>query len=132
MPQFQQILSALREQLSANVSRSDVLKPLAWLIGLLLAGTLLSSLEKAPIWLTATLLGMIGAAGIVYGGAYIFCLVIDRDALRSERYSLSKLALEHGVYGDSEVGIIEDQTRDRSTLLPPPSDGETGPNKGEE
>lgn len=28
--------------------------------------------------------------------------------LRSERYSLNKLAIEHGLYGDSTTGIVEE------------------------
>jgi hypothetical protein len=36
----------------------------------------------------------------------LFCLVRDRDALRSEKYALNKMAIEHGLLGDSASGII--------------------------
>jgi hypothetical protein len=37
----------------------------------------------------------------------VFCLLKDPDALRSERYVLHKMAIEHGIYGDSRIGLIE-------------------------
>lgn len=40
----------------------------------------------------------------LYGFAYVYCLLYDRDALRSERYSLQKMAIEHGMIGDSKTG----------------------------
>jgi hypothetical protein len=43
--QFQQLISSLREQLTANISRSDILRPLAWLIGLMITGILISEAE---------------------------------------------------------------------------------------
>ena len=43
---------------------------------------------------------------IVYVFAYIYLLLHDRDALRSEKYSIQKLAIEHGLVGDSETGIF--------------------------
>jgi hypothetical protein len=42
----------------------------------------------------------------LYGTAYVFCLLKDRDALRSESYSLHKLAIEQGLLGDSTTGMF--------------------------
>jgi hypothetical protein len=43
---------------------------------------------------------------LLYIAAYGYCLVNDRDALRSETYSIQKLAIEKGYIGDSTVGIL--------------------------
>ena len=43
---------------------------------------------------------------IVYVFSYIYLLLHDRDALRSEKYSIQKLAIERGLVGDSETGIF--------------------------
>ncbi len=52
----------------------------------------------------------------VYIGAFLYLLVHDRDALRSETYSLRKMALQHGAAGDSLSGILEtDEARQVST-----------------
>ncbi|PTQ64872.1 hypothetical protein C8J45_102228 [Sphingomonas sp. PP-CE-3G-477] len=48
----------------------------------------------------------VGVSG-VFGYSYIYCLHQDRDALRSESYNIEKLAIQHGVLGDSKAGIIE-------------------------
>ena len=40
-------------------------------------------------------------------GAYIYLLIADRDALRSETFSLSKLAIEKGLVGDNISGLIQ-------------------------
>jgi hypothetical protein len=49
----------------------------------------------------------------VYFAAFGFCLVRDRDALRSETYSLHKIAIEHGLTGDSITGVITAGAEDR-------------------
>jgi hypothetical protein len=35
-------------------------------------------------------------------------MINDPDALRSERYTLQKLAIEHHLIGDSATGILSD------------------------
>jgi len=44
---------------------------------------------------------------VSYLFAYFYLLVNDRDALRSERFHLSKLAIEHSAYGDNIAGFLE-------------------------
>jgi hypothetical protein len=92
--------------MNATLSRSDVLKPLAWLIGLLVVATTSLVFAKAPEWLLVSIVVSLLGSVFLYVGAYVFCLVNDRDALRSEKYSLHKMAIEHGIYGDSDAGVI--------------------------
>lgn len=107
MSNFGQLVDSLREQMQANLSRSDVLRPLAWLVGLLLMALVSTLATQAPAWVVAALLIALAGSLILYLGAYIFCLLVDRDALRSERYTLHKMAIESGLYGDSRIGLIE-------------------------
>ena len=44
---------------------------------------------------------------LLYMGAYIHCLHTDKDALRSESYSIQKLAIQKGFVGDSTAGIFK-------------------------
>lgn len=44
---------------------------------------------------------------LVFLGAYIYLLLRDPDALRSEEFSLNKMALEKGLVGDSTHGFID-------------------------
>jgi len=104
---FAQLVTMLREQMNATLSRSDVLKPIAWLIGILATATLALTFSKAPEWLLICVAICMLFAVALYVGAYVFCLIKDRDALRSEKYSLQKMAIEHGILGDNMTGIID-------------------------
>lgn len=107
MPDFLQLVSMLREQMHASLSRSDVLRPLAWLVLILTTGTLTCVLAKAPEWLLISMAVLLFLSIVLYIISYLYCLFNDRDALRSEKYSLHKMAIEHGMYGDSQTGLIE-------------------------
>jgi hypothetical protein len=135
MAGFWQMASMLREQVNATAWRSDVLKPLAWLIAMLVLLVAMLAFAKAPEWLltwvSLTLLGTI----ILYALSYAICFFIDRDALRSEGYSLNKMAIEHKLIGDSSAGMfsakevldsqpVPDQSPKRLGRRPSPKQGE--------
>lgn len=107
MAMFGQILTAMREQMNATLSRSDVLKPLAWLVGLLLFASVAMVFAKAETLIQYGCLGVTAFTVFLYAGAYLFCLKHDRDALRSEKYSINKMAIEHGLIGDSSAGLMQ-------------------------
>jgi hypothetical protein len=109
-------MASLREQMSATLSRSDVLKPLAWLIGMQTLAIILLVYVHAPNWLLIILATLLVAIIVLYGLSYGFCLLRDRDALRSEKYSLHKMAIEHRLIGDNLAGSFEpDQVTQSST-----------------
>jgi hypothetical protein len=107
MAGFWTLASMLREQVNATAWRSDVLKPLAWLIGMLVLLVAMLAFAKAPewllIWMSLTLLSIV----TLYAVSYVVCLFVDRDALRSEGYSLNKMAIEHKLLGDSSAGMFD-------------------------
>ena len=88
MADFLQLISTLREQMNATLSRSDVLRPLAWLIGILTTAIILMVVAKGPEWLLILMSVLLVFSIGIYFFAYVFCLFRDRDALRSEKYSL--------------------------------------------
>jgi hypothetical protein len=57
---------------------------------------------------------------ILFIGAYIYCLFNDREALRSETYSIQKLAIERGFVGDSATGILPEETPISGKSIQPP------------
>jgi len=101
------LIQALLQQAIAEGSRSTALKPLAWLLAMLLPSTLFSAWQKSSSWLTVFLAAVSVVVFAVYIGAFLYLLVHDRDALRSETYSLRKMALQHGAAGDSLSGILD-------------------------
>jgi hypothetical protein len=101
---------------SARVSRSNALNPLAWLLGLLLSGTIGAVEFEAPDWLVITLGGLSLVTALLYLAAYVYYMIYDRDALRSERYLLGKLAINKGIIGDDLAGIIEVESSGTSVV----------------
>ena len=71
------------------------------------------------------MLAVLAAIAILfYLGAYVYFASRDPDALRSERYSIQKLAIERGFIGDSTAGNVNlkdirpDSSEKDQTLLP--------------
>jgi hypothetical protein len=125
MSEFRQLISSLREQLAANLSRSDALRPLGILIGLILSATLVAGMTKASDLVTTTLVVALILSIVLYLFSYGFCLFKDRDALRSEKYSIHKMAIKHGIYGDSTSGIIEQTPTPTPLLAATPAEPES-------
>jgi hypothetical protein len=111
-PDLLRLVSVLREQMHATLSRSDALKPLSWLIVIIMTTAVLLVNATAPEWLLIVAACLLSAAITLYFVAFGYCLVKDRDALRSETYSLHKIAIEHGLVGDSITGVIASETED--------------------
>ena len=106
MSDFLRLVSTLREQMQADLSRTDVLRVLLWPI-LILTLIFISGLyAHAPNWALIGVAGFAGLFMVIYAIAFVFLLITDRDSLRSEKYSLHKMAIEHGLIGDSTLGVI--------------------------
>lgn len=96
------------ERSDASGSRSTILKPLTWFLSLFVGGLILVIKIEAPTW-TVILLAVVLCIGIgIFIFTYIFCLFKDRDALRSEKYSIQKMAIEKGIVGDNITGILDE------------------------
>ena len=99
--------------------RSTALYSMQWMLGLSLTGLVFAIRESAAGWLLVTLVCFVGLAVVVYVGGYIYLLIRNPDALRSERFTLEKMAIEKGVVGDHLVGIIDpDKAKDLRRLAP--------------
>lgn len=61
---------------------------------------------KAPEWILGAIFVVLALAAALYLFAFGFCLLVDRDALRSEKFVTDKLAIEKGVYGDDQIGVV--------------------------
>ena len=109
-----QFIQSFLQQANARGSRSTALQPLQWALGMVLAAILVAGKFGAPSWILATL-GVFGGVLIVsYLVAYFFLLMKDRDALRSERFQLSKMALERSITGDNLAGFLDPENLPRA------------------
>lgn len=106
------IIKALLSHSDASGSRSTILKPLTWLLGIILATLLAAFRFSVPAWFCYLLAGIAILAVLLFFFAYVFCLFKDRDALRSESFSLRKMEIEKGLYGDSDMGLVQRSNRE--------------------
>ena len=60
--------------MNATLSRSDALKPLAWLIVTLTTTSVLLVYVAGPVWLLIVASGLLAAATALYFIAFSFCL----------------------------------------------------------
>lgn len=102
-------LNLLREIMIKNDNsgeKSTILKPLTWLISILFGGIIILSYNKADKWIIVSFFCIICIIILLFIFSYIYCLYKDRDALRSEKFSIQKMAIEKGYYGDNVSGLI--------------------------
>ena len=103
-------IKELFERSDASGSKSTILKPLTWFLSLVIGGLILLIKLGAPNWTIVLFAIIVCIAILLFFFAYVYCLFKDRDALRSEKYSIQKMAIEKGIIGDNIVGIINEAT----------------------
>ncbi len=110
-----QFIDALLQQASHDGSRSTVLKPLSVILTVFLSAILLSFAIEAPVWLGITLTVLMIIILILFIYAYLHFMKSDPDSLRSEKYSLQKMQIEKGIYGDDSRGVVEQASKNSDT-----------------
>jgi hypothetical protein len=107
---------SLFHQSSGRGSKSTALQPLGWLvamIGFILASSLA---YKAANWILIVVASAFAISVFVYVCSYIYLIMNNIDATRSERFTLEKIALQQSRTGDDRTGFIE--AADRQHTLP--------------
>ena len=104
-----EMLQSILMQATAKNTRSTVLTDMRWLIGLLLAGMGTAIFGHAPNWLLVAVMISLGIAIALYLCVYIYFAIKNPDLLRSEKYGLTKLAIEKTSVGDDARGFTSDQ-----------------------
>jgi len=94
----------LLQQAIVHGSRSTVLRPLGWLVGILATLVLAAIRFQAATWICVLIAATHGFGVLLYLGAFVYCLLTDKEALRSERYCLQKLAIEKQLVQDALFG----------------------------
>lgn len=110
---------------SASVagSRNTALAPLHMVSALVLGAFLTGLWLMAPSSYLVFLATFCALALSIELGSYVYLLLYDRDALRSERFTLEKIRLEKGLIGDSMSGVREITTeQDAAELSTAPGD----------
>lgn len=97
----------LLQKHDASGSKSTILKPLTWFISILVASLIGLLHARAPQWILIYIVVIVTIAVAIFFYTYLVCLNKNPDALRSETFTIQKMALEKGVYGDSFLGVYE-------------------------
>jgi len=103
------IFRELLQQSNAKGSRSTILQPLIAVVAVIICAIGLLAKVGVPIWFIAALGVFLFLFLVLIMVAYTYCLFNDRDAIRSEKYSIEKMAIEKGFYGDSAKGVFKDK-----------------------
>jgi hypothetical protein len=114
-------LRTLLQQARIGQSRSSVINPLQWVLLILVFATLSVVVAHGPDWLVKLFAGFVALTlvGIIF--VYIYFMFTDSDALRSEKYSLVKTAIQKHPVGDSLSGVrdmIETFEDTNSAMVP--------------
>lgn len=92
---------------SIQGSKSTALAPLLWTIGILSTAVVGCSRADSPGWIVGGLLALLGLLVIGLLGFFGFFAYKNPDALRSEHFTLTKMALQQSMIGDDLAGFIE-------------------------
>ena len=111
----------LAQQIEGRGSRSTALQPLIWCEGSLLLTLVSCQFAHAGLWVSIVLMVAVVAVLAYFLWTYEFYKRHDTDALRSERFVLSKIAIHHSVSGDSTRGAPGDQHTVDLPLMAEPS-----------
>jgi hypothetical protein len=87
-------------------AKSNVLNSLAWMAASLIFAILGSSLVHSPDWIVTMFAYAFGGDVVLFLIAFVYFGLTDKDALRSERFGIQKMAIERGMIGDSTSGLF--------------------------
>ncbi|MDP0271482.1 hypothetical protein Q7267_10660 [Glaesserella parasuis] len=88
-------------------ARSNVIVSLLWLFFLTLGSTVTYAIWVDKEILLYFFIGALSVELLSIIVAYFIFAFKDPDCLRSETYTLSKLAIEKGQVGDNQTGLLE-------------------------
>ncbi|MBI3422701.1 MAG: hypothetical protein HY011_07150 [Acidobacteria bacterium] len=94
-------------------SRSTALKPIIWMTGILAPTTVVAIFLQlflgVPKWTSIFFCTATGLSVLLYVVAYLYFMINDQNALRSEEYLLEKLPIERTTIGDIHIQLQPEQ-----------------------
>jgi hypothetical protein len=115
----QHLLQSLLQRSDIGQSRTSALNPLQWLMVILSGGLVAALIVKASMWVLIVLIALVVSGCIFLLCCYWYFMKNNPDALRSEKFLFSKMALERGLIGDSLVGLFQEPAAAPAVALAP-------------
>lgn len=123
---MQPLLHSFMEHAQAQGARKNALASLGWLIALLLPAMMVSLYLDLATAFIVILVGAFCVAFVLFVAAYIYFMLKNPDALRSEKYVISKMVIDKGLVGDDLKGLILGLDTSRHPRLPSSGQPEPG------
>lgn len=98
-------------------AKSNVITSLLWLFSLTLIATTACGIWVDKEFILYFLLSFLGVEIVAIILAYAFFAFRDPDCLRSETFTLNKIAMEKGQIGDGQNGITQRQPEQQETVV---------------
>jgi hypothetical protein len=102
-----EFFTSLLQQANSTGTRSTALSDLRWFLAILTAAFIVAIKLAAPDWALILIACLMGLSALVYLSIYVYFATNSPDALRSERFTLSKLQIEKSITGDNLGGFID-------------------------
>lgn len=83
--------------------KSTTLQPIVLVVGILISALIGSFLFKAPSWVYICILVFVFIVLGLFVYSYDYFMRNNPDALRSEKFQITKLAIERGLVGDDSL-----------------------------
>ncbi len=112
------ILRHYLEQHSGSGKKSTAVSTIIVMGGVAFVGTVAALSAGAPDWMLKIFAAVIIFVSVLYPIAYIYFMLKNPDALRSESFELKKMAMERGFYGDSMQGVISEDSGPKPQPVP--------------
>ena len=112
-----EIFQSLLQQSSAQGSRTTALQPVIWISSLVMASMVTSISVHAPQWVLVFLGCIMTVLLATFVFAYVYFALRNPDALRSERFTLTKMQIEKNQLGDTVHGFMDVAVKAKA--LPP-------------
>jgi membrane protein implicated in regulation of membrane protease activity len=101
------------------------MNPLGWALATVLSALVFLVWQHAPFWIAGVIVAFAAVLLLAYVGAYLFFMLKNPDALRSERFTLSKMQIEKSQIGDTLHGFKSgDLTDHMPAMLPMPEEND--------
>jgi hypothetical protein len=103
------ILTQLLAKAYQSGYRSNILNSLIYICAVIITAIAVLSKTSVDKWIINGLAVTLFIVIAVFVFSYLYCVVKDRDALRSERYSINKMAIENKFFGDDKSGPLSNE-----------------------
>jgi hypothetical protein len=109
---YSEVLKNFSEK--SDHSKTTILYPLLAVFSAFASASVLFFYVKAPIWVPYVFAGLAAITGIIFLIVYLICFAKNPELLRSEKFTITKMAIEKSMIGDNNTGLIEMPREDTS------------------